>query len=107
MIQNKMGEKYVGIVHPCKIYGILATGKPFILVGPEKSHVGNIQRDHKLGYQVDHGASDKLRAVIEKLQLLSEKEKQEIRDRSFKAVKERYSRSLLTQKFIRLCLEKL
>jgi len=30
MNQNKMGEKYVGIVHPCKIYGILASGKPFI-----------------------------------------------------------------------------
>jgi glycosyltransferase involved in cell wall biosynthesis len=99
-----MGEKYVGIVHPCKIYGILASGKPFILVGPEKSHVGDIQRDHKLGYQVDHGASDKLRAIIEKLQELSEKEKDEIRDRSFKAVKERYSRSLLTEKFIQVCL---
>jgi len=35
--ENKMGEKYVWIVHPCKIYGILASGKPFILVGPEKS----------------------------------------------------------------------
>jgi len=77
----------------------------FILVGPEKSHVGDIQRDHQLGYQVDHGASDKLRAVIDKLQLLSEKEKQEIRDRSFKAVKERYSRSLLTKKFIQICTD--
>lgn len=100
-----MGEKYVGIVHPCKIYGILASGKPFILIGPEKSHVGDIRRDHKLGYQVDHGASDKLRAVIDKLQLLSEKEKEEIRERSFKAVKERYSRSLLTKKFIHVCIE--
>lgn len=102
-----MGEKYVGIVHPCKIYGILASGKPFILVGPEKSHVGDIRRDHKLGYQVDHGAADKLCRVIDKVQRLSDWEKEDTRTRSFKAVKERYSRSLLTQKFIRLCLENL
>ncbi|MGA9131867.1 MAG: glycosyltransferase family 4 protein, partial [Candidatus Sulfotelmatobacter sp.] len=29
-----MGDKYVGIVHPCKIYNVLAVKKPFLYIGP-------------------------------------------------------------------------
>ena len=37
-----MGEPYVGIVHPCKIYNVLAVRKPFLYIGPNKSHVTDI-----------------------------------------------------------------
>jgi colanic acid biosynthesis glycosyl transferase WcaI len=37
-----MGNKYVGIVHPCKIYNILAVQKPFLYIGPSESHVTDI-----------------------------------------------------------------
>jgi colanic acid biosynthesis glycosyl transferase WcaI len=37
-----MGEPYVGIVHSCKIYNVLAVGKPFLYIGPNKSHVTDI-----------------------------------------------------------------
>lgn len=37
-----MGDKYVGIVHPCKIYNILAVKKPFLYIGPNESHVTDI-----------------------------------------------------------------
>jgi len=49
-----MGDKYVGIVHPCKIYNILAVKKPFLYIGPNESHVTNIigQND---SYVSSHG----------------------------------------------------
>jgi colanic acid biosynthesis glycosyl transferase WcaI len=37
-----MGEPFVGIVHPCKIYNILATGTPVLYVGPHESHATDI-----------------------------------------------------------------
>jgi hypothetical protein len=37
-----MGDPYVGIVHPCKIYNVLKVGKPFLYIGPAESHVTDI-----------------------------------------------------------------
>lgn len=39
-----MGEPFVGIVHPCKIYNILTLGLPFLFIGPEESHGGDLAR---------------------------------------------------------------
>lgn len=37
-----MGQAFVGIVHPCKIYNILAIGAPALYIGPQPSHVTDI-----------------------------------------------------------------
>jgi colanic acid biosynthesis glycosyl transferase WcaI len=34
-----MGDAFVGIVHPCKVYNILALGIPFLYIGPAESHI--------------------------------------------------------------------
>jgi glycosyltransferase involved in cell wall biosynthesis len=39
-----VGNEYVGIVHPCKIYNVLAANRPFLYIGPEESHVRDIVR---------------------------------------------------------------
>ncbi len=37
-----MGNAFVGLVHPCKIYNILAIGAPVLYIGPQPSHVTEI-----------------------------------------------------------------
>lgn len=37
-----MGDEFVGIVHPCKLYNILTIGSPFLYIGPTPSHVTEI-----------------------------------------------------------------
>jgi colanic acid biosynthesis glycosyl transferase WcaI len=37
-----MGDPFVGIVHPCKIYNILAVGSPCLYIGPLPSHVSEL-----------------------------------------------------------------
>ena len=37
-----MGEAMLGLVHPCKIYNMLAVGAPVIYIGPRPSHVSEI-----------------------------------------------------------------
>ena len=39
-----MGDPFVGIVHPCKIYNILSIGIPFLFIGPTESHVGDLAK---------------------------------------------------------------
>lgn len=41
-----MGEKFVGIVHPCKVYNIMAVGAPALYIGPNPSHVTDIASQH-------------------------------------------------------------
>jgi hypothetical protein len=37
-----MGDPFVGIVHPCKVYNILRLGVPFLYIGPAQSHISEI-----------------------------------------------------------------
>jgi colanic acid biosynthesis glycosyl transferase WcaI len=37
-----MGDPFVGIIHPCKIYNILGVGAPILYVGPKPSHISDI-----------------------------------------------------------------
>jgi hypothetical protein len=49
-----MGDRYVGIVHPCKIYNVLAVKKPFLYIGPNESHVTDIVKQSS-AYVSSHG----------------------------------------------------
>ncbi len=37
-----MGDAFVGIVHPSKIYNIMSVGRPILYIGPETSHVTDL-----------------------------------------------------------------
>ena len=37
-----MGNAFAGILHPCKIYNILAIGSPFLYIGPHESHIADL-----------------------------------------------------------------
>jgi colanic acid biosynthesis glycosyl transferase WcaI len=72
-----MGDPFVGIVHPCKIYNILALGTPVLYVGPEESHIGDMiaredapswiygARHGEVGRVVDHIVRAKDRALLQ------------------------------------------
>lgn len=45
-----MGDPFVGIVHPCKVYNILALGLPFLFVGPAECHVTDLAARIKPGF---------------------------------------------------------
>lgn len=53
-----MGEKFVGIVHPCKVYNILSIGAPVLYIGPEPSHVTDIATQHGQFFLTRHGDAD-------------------------------------------------
>lgn len=50
-----LGDNMVGIIHPCKIYGAMAVGRPILFLGPKPSHVSDILDQHPIGWHIAHG----------------------------------------------------
>jgi colanic acid biosynthesis glycosyl transferase WcaI len=71
-----MGNEFVGIVHPSKLYNILTVGTPFLYIGPEPSHlseiVANANGDYR-SYSASHGDVE---TVVERI--LEQAEKQSL-----------------------------
>ena len=62
-----MGDPFVGIVHPCKIYNILALGAPVLYIGPEESHVSDLMKTLPAPpafYSARHGEIDRVTSHI-------------------------------------------
>jgi glycosyltransferase involved in cell wall biosynthesis len=66
-----LGQAMLGLVHPCKIYNILAVGAPVIYIGPQPSHVSEILDrlgDRHPWAAVAHGEVEMLVRRIRELQ---------------------------------------
>ena len=53
-----MGGEFVGIVHPCKVYNILALGLPVLYIGPTSSHIEDLaarDSESSLWHRTRHG----------------------------------------------------
>jgi hypothetical protein len=67
-----MGNAMLGLVHPCKIYNMLAVGAPVIYIGPQPSHVTEILERPGVEYpwcSVRHGEGKILAERIQQLRL--------------------------------------
>ncbi|MCP5111345.1 MAG: glycosyltransferase family 4 protein [bacterium] len=56
-----MGDAFVGIIHPSKIYNVLALGIPILYVGPPESHVTDLapaEANGKWFFSARHGEVD-------------------------------------------------
>jgi colanic acid biosynthesis glycosyl transferase WcaI len=62
-----IGDDVVGIVHPCKVYGAMAVARPILLVGPDRSHVGDLLAREEIGWRVAHGDVDGLITLLRSL----------------------------------------
>ncbi|HET7113388.1 MAG TPA: hypothetical protein VFI57_07075, partial [Pyrinomonadaceae bacterium] len=50
-----MGESFVGIVHPCKIYNIMSVGAPTLYIGPDPSHITDLASSNYQIFFARHG----------------------------------------------------
>jgi glycosyltransferase involved in cell wall biosynthesis len=53
-----LGDNMIGIIHPCKVYGAMAVGRPILFLGPRPSHVSDLLDRHSIGWHVAHGDVD-------------------------------------------------
>ena len=62
-----MGDPFVGMIHPCKVYNALAVGAPLLYLGPETSHVTDILNGAGVAaphISVRHGEAARLAAAV-------------------------------------------
>ncbi|HET8781099.1 MAG TPA: glycosyltransferase family 4 protein [Pyrinomonadaceae bacterium] len=59
-----MGDAFVGIVHPSKVYNIMAVGAPILYIGPETSHVTDLVNSGHQFFFTRHGDTTSVVAHI-------------------------------------------
>jgi glycosyltransferase involved in cell wall biosynthesis len=67
-----MGDPFVGLVHPCKIYNLLRLGLPILYIGPATSHITDLYQTPGANelpplHCLAHGDVDGLLALLARL----------------------------------------
>ena len=96
-----MGNLFVGLVHPCKVYNILRVGSPLLYIGPQPSHISEILQalnGHLPFGQVKHGAVDQ---AVQNILRLKESASETTRERRL-SLADRFSRKALLPQLVKV-----
>jgi colanic acid biosynthesis glycosyl transferase WcaI len=72
-----MGDKVSGLVHTSKIYGILASQRPYLAIAPRESHLVDLLKECPYGFHAEQGDVEGVLSAIEKAKALTASEKEE------------------------------
>lgn len=86
-----LGEKVNGLVHTSKVYGILATGAPYVAVAPKQSHLADLLEECPYGFLVEHGKPEQFIDVIERAQNLNTEQLAVYGEKNFEHASKKYS----------------
>lgn len=89
----------VGVVHPCKIYGAMALGKPVLAFAPRESFIADIFARHRCGWLVEHGDVEGATRAIRAAAAMSAKDLEAIGARAARAAETEYSPPALRAAF--------
>ena len=71
-----MGDVFVGLVHPCKIYNILSVAAPVLYIGPRPSHLSEMLEslaEEHICASAGHGEAEKVAREIQNIRRQSVK----------------------------------
>jgi colanic acid biosynthesis glycosyl transferase WcaI len=100
-----LGNEMSGIVHPCKIYGILSIGRPVLALGPLESYLSDITCDNEVGWSIRHGDIDGVVAALRVAATQTEKERAAIGQRAQQIATEKFNREKLICQFLGTILD--
>jgi colanic acid biosynthesis glycosyl transferase WcaI len=86
-----MGDEVVGILHPSKIYGAMAVGRPILFFGPRASAAGELVAAHGIGSIVAHGDVAGAVRAIHELRSRSDAERADMGRRAAAVAREEFS----------------
>jgi glycosyltransferase involved in cell wall biosynthesis len=90
-----LGDDMVGIIHPCKIYGAMAVGRPVLLVGPRPSHAADLIEHNGIGWQVNHVDVTGLVTLLRSIVAMPRSELVQMGDRAQRVIGERFAKEIL------------
>lgn len=96
-----MGDAFVGILHPCKVYGILAVGRPFVFIGPEESHMHDLILELGGGRHLEHGDAEGLVKEIGNIRSMSASTLENLAERELAFKDRRFGRKALSAEVVK------
>jgi colanic acid biosynthesis glycosyl transferase WcaI len=90
-----MGNDVVGIVHPSKIYGAMAVGRPILFLGPGASHGGELVGSERVGWVISHGDVAAAANAVRAAAGMSDCDRAEFGSRAASVIRSRYARAAL------------
>ena len=94
-----LGENMVGIIHPCKIYGAMAVGRPILFLGPQPSHISDILQHEQIGWHIAHGNVAAAVEVIKTIRNTPQAELARMGRKAQRLLKETLSQEILCGRF--------
>lgn len=94
-----MGDPYVGIVHPCKVYGAMAVGRPILYFGPRPSHITELVEGERVGWCMAHGDIGGTQALLTSILQSDRRDLEAMGLRARNAVQRSFSKSELCRRF--------
>jgi colanic acid biosynthesis glycosyl transferase WcaI len=95
-----LGDNMSGIVHPCKVYGALAIGRPVLALGPKDSYLNDILSEDLVGWSIAHGDVDAAVQALTAAADLSDAERAAMGERARAVVAQKFSREHLIRQFL-------
>jgi len=95
-----LGDNMSGIVHPCKVYGALAMGRPVLALGPQESYLNDILSEDPIGWSIAHGDVDAAVAALKAAADLSDAERAAMGERARAVVAQKFNREHLIGRFL-------
>lgn len=81
-----IGDAVPGIVHPSKVYGAMAVGRPILLVGPPENHVADIMDEHDIGWHIRNGDIEGAVRVLREIASMPVAELEAMGQRAYDAI---------------------
>lgn len=94
-----MVDQAVGCIHPCKVYGAMAVGRPILFIGPRPSHVTDLLDQGDIGWQTPLGDGRACAQLIERISDLPQEQLAEMGRRARSMVDARYTQGRLIEAF--------
>ncbi len=94
-----VGDDVVGVVHPCKIYGAMAVGRPILLLAPDPCHASDIVKDNRIGWHIPHGDVEGAVRVLKEIRATPQEELRDMGVRAQEAIRRDFSKAGLCGRF--------
>ena len=96
-----MGNQFVGIVHPSKVYNILTVGSPFLYIGPQETHIGEIAEKTNSDYNSYAATHGDVEVVVKHI-LAEARQKSTGNQRQVPQIASTFSKQALLPRMIKL-----
>lgn len=94
-----VGDRELGVRHPCKVYGAMALARPILLLGPDPCHASELVTANRIGWHIQHGDVDGAVCTIRHMLKMDDRELARMGKTARHTIQNEFSQSKLCPRF--------